>query len=180
MFVKVVGLWLLIVALGLSGCGRKGPIMVPVSGTVTLDGKPMTDGIIYFKTIAEGSVDQMEIKDGKFAGKVEVGDRRVELAYIAGELTCRLGIGGPFVTLRVDTPEPPPAFRGGPGSSPGPPSTSRCWRRSAGCRHWAATWSSPASTARQRWTWAPSHPARAWFRSGSPTTRWGPSSRSPR
>src|SRR5438552_15083087 len=88
MFSKVAGMWLLIVALGLSGCGRKGPIMVPVSGTVTLDGKPMPDGMIYFKTIVEGSVDQMEIKDGKFAGKVEVGDRRVEI--------CRYGLGPPI------------------------------------------------------------------------------------
>jgi len=62
--------------------------MVPVSGTVTLDGEPMPDGIIYFKTIAEGSVDQMDIKDGKFAGKVEVGDRRVEV--------CRYGLGPPI------------------------------------------------------------------------------------
>ena len=79
---------LLMVLLALSGCGRKGPIMVPVSGTVTLDGKPMPDGMIYFKTIVEGSVDQMEIKDGKFAGKVEVGDRRVEI--------CRYGLGPPI------------------------------------------------------------------------------------
>jgi len=78
----------LMVLLVLGGCGRKGPIMVPVSGTVTLDGKPMPDGIIYFKTIVEGSVDQMQIKDGKFAGKVEVGDRRVEI--------CRYGLGPPI------------------------------------------------------------------------------------
>ena len=88
MFGKVAGMWLLIVALGISGCSRKGRIMVPVSGTVTLDGKPMPDGMIYFKTIVEGSVDQMEIKDGKFAGKVEVGDRRVEI--------CRYGLGPPI------------------------------------------------------------------------------------
>src|SRR5438093_8372933 len=79
---------LLMVVLAFSGCGRKGPIMVPVGGTVTLDGKPMPDGMIYFKTIVEGSVDQMEIKDGKFSGKVEVGDRRVEI--------CRYGLGPPI------------------------------------------------------------------------------------
>src|SRR5439155_22243119 len=78
----------LMVLLVLGSCGRKGPIMVPVSGTVTLDGKPMPDGIIYFRTIVEGSVDQMQIKDGKFAGKVEVGDRRVEI--------CRYGLGPPI------------------------------------------------------------------------------------
>jgi hypothetical protein len=87
---------LLIVALVLSGCGRKGPIMVPIKGTVTLDGAPMPDGIIYFKTIAEGSVDQMEIKDGHFAGKVEVGDRRVEI--------CRYGLGPPFKMGNAEIP----------------------------------------------------------------------------
>jgi putative lipoprotein len=93
---KVIGAVLLIVALGLSGCGRKGPIMVPISGTVTLDGKPMPDGIIYFKTIVEGSVDQMDIKDGKFAGKVEVGDRRVEV--------CRYGLGPPIKMGNAEIP----------------------------------------------------------------------------
>jgi hypothetical protein len=88
MIANAARVWLLIIALGLSGCGKSGPIMVPVSGTVRLDGKPMPDGIIYFKTIAEGSVDQMDIKDGKFAGKVEVGDRRVEI--------CRYGLGPPI------------------------------------------------------------------------------------
>src|SRR5437763_138390 len=85
---QVTGSLFLVVLLALGGCGRRGPIMVPVSGTVTLDGEPMSDGIIYFKTIAEGSVDQMDIKDGKFAGQVEVGDRRVEI--------CRYGLGPPI------------------------------------------------------------------------------------
>src|SRR5437762_8038095 len=87
---------LLILPMAVAGCGRKGPIMVPVSGTVTLHGKPMPDGIIYFKTIVEGSVDQMEIKDGKFAGKVEVGDRRVEI--------CRYGLGPPFKMGNAEIP----------------------------------------------------------------------------
>ena len=96
MFGKVARVSLLIITLGLSGCGRKGPIMVPFSGIVTLDGKPMPDGIIYFKTIVEGSVDQMEIKDGKFAGKVEVGDRRVEI--------CRYGLGPPIKFGNAELP----------------------------------------------------------------------------
>jgi hypothetical protein len=84
------------VLLAVTGCGRRGPIMVPVSGTVTLDGQPMTDGMIYFKTIAEGSVDQMDIKDGRFAGKVEIGDRRVEI--------CRYGLGPPFRMGNAEIP----------------------------------------------------------------------------
>src|SRR4051794_76758 len=87
-FAHVTGTMLLIVGLALSGCGRKGPIMVPISGTVTLDGKPMPDGIIYFKTIVRGWVDQMDKKEGKFAGKGGGGDRGVKI--------CRSGRGPPI------------------------------------------------------------------------------------
>ncbi len=51
-----------------------------VSGTVTLDGKPLSEtGMIYFKTIATGDIDAMEIKDGKFSGSAIPGERRVEI-----------------------------------------------------------------------------------------------------
>lgn len=33
---------------GLSGCGNSGPRYVPVSGVVTLDGKPYGDGVVVF------------------------------------------------------------------------------------------------------------------------------------
>jgi hypothetical protein len=62
--------------------------MVPVSGTVTLDGKPMEDGVVYFKRPEVGAVDRMEVKDGKFEGIAEVGERRVEV--------CRYRFGEPF------------------------------------------------------------------------------------
>jgi hypothetical protein len=70
--------------------------MVPVTGTVTLDDQPMPDGTIYFKTIIEGSVDEMAIKDGKFQGLVEVGDRRVEV--------CRYGLGPPIKMGNAELP----------------------------------------------------------------------------
>jgi hypothetical protein len=78
------------------GCGPRGPVMVPVSGTVTLDDAPMSEGVIYFKTIIEGSVDEMPIKDGKFEGKVEVGDRRVEI--------CKYGLGPPIKMGNAELP----------------------------------------------------------------------------
>ena len=56
--------------------------MVPVSGKVTLDGKPLSDGTIYFKTPQTGAVDAFPVNDGQFAGAAEEGERRVEiLAY---------------------------------------------------------------------------------------------------
>jgi hypothetical protein len=62
--------------------------MVPVSGAVSLDGKPMGDGVVYFKRPEVGAVDRLEVKDGKFAGIAEVGERRVEI--------CRYRYGEPF------------------------------------------------------------------------------------
>ena len=86
----------LLVACCLSGCGPSGPVMVPVSGTVTLDGEPMEDGVVYFKRPEVGAVDRMEVKDGKFAGIAEVGDRRVEV--------CRYRFGEPFRMGNAEIP----------------------------------------------------------------------------
>ena len=43
--------------------GPAGPLKAPVSGSVTLDGKPLDEGTIYFKTVQQGSVDRMDIKE---------------------------------------------------------------------------------------------------------------------
>jgi hypothetical protein len=61
------------------GCGPKGPTFAPVAGTVTLDTKPIAEGKISFVT--NGMVPEiLDITDGKFAGKVMTGERRVEVA----------------------------------------------------------------------------------------------------
>lgn len=66
----------------LGGCdsGRRAePTKFPVSGSVTIDGKPLVQGVVYFKTIATGALDSAEVKDGKFQGKAQQGERRVEV-----------------------------------------------------------------------------------------------------
>src|SRR5437660_1361135 len=73
---------LLIISLGLlavTGCGKSGPQVVPVSGTVTLDGEPLAEGFLYFKTIETGALERFDIKNGEFKGKAQVGTRRVEI-----------------------------------------------------------------------------------------------------
>ena len=66
------------VLLVLFGCGRA-PVPVPVQGTVTLDGKPLAEGKIFF--IFAGKVpESLDVKDGRYAGKVLPGARRVEIA----------------------------------------------------------------------------------------------------
>jgi hypothetical protein len=71
-----------LVSLMVAACqqGRVEPKKYPVSGTVTVDGNPLNeDGLIYFKTIATGSLDAIEIKGGKYSGAAEPGERRVEI-----------------------------------------------------------------------------------------------------
>ena len=94
MFLQGRGVSILLVCLLLGGCGPRGlpePKRVLVSGTVTLDGKPLSDGIVYFKTPEEGLVDGVEIKEGKFEGKAATGERRVEI--------CQFREGPPYIDM---------------------------------------------------------------------------------
>jgi hypothetical protein len=50
-------LGLIVVGLALTGCGESGPKYVPVSGVVTLDGKPYGDAVVVFQPKAtEGNM----------------------------------------------------------------------------------------------------------------------------
>jgi hypothetical protein len=64
------------------GCTEAGPKMAKVSGTVQMDGQPMKEGTVMFRSVAEGTLDQIEVKDGKFEGEAHPGDRRVEIAQL--------------------------------------------------------------------------------------------------
>ena len=54
--------WLLLAA----GCGGDGIGRVEVSGKVTLDGQPLSEGAILFQPIAEGPSAGGTIQDGRF------------------------------------------------------------------------------------------------------------------
>ena len=63
------------------GCSEaEGPDRVSVSGTVTVDGKPLSEGEIMFrpedKTLAAEAV---KVIDGEFSGEVIPGPKRVEI-----------------------------------------------------------------------------------------------------
>lgn len=76
---------ILLLCLTVAACqsDRLEPKKYSVSGTVTLDGKPLTDdGLIYFKTIATGAMDVLNLKAGKYSGTAEPGDRRVEIVVV--------------------------------------------------------------------------------------------------
>src|SRR5258708_253630 len=57
--------WLTVLALIVSmGChGESKSKLIPVNGTVTLNGEPLADGVIYFKTIQTGAVEGFVITD---------------------------------------------------------------------------------------------------------------------
>jgi len=79
----------------LAGCGGSGPRLVPVSGTVTLDGQPLAEGQIYFKTVETGVVERFDIKDGEFTGNAQEGERRVEIGALGPKKFRDLnGMGG--------------------------------------------------------------------------------------
>lgn len=63
----------------LIGCGKTETKAFQVSGTVSLDGKPLPEGFMYFKTIATGEFERIDIKDGAFKGNAQPGLRRVEI-----------------------------------------------------------------------------------------------------
>ena len=61
---RVASVTSLVACLGLFasiGCGNPGPQFVPVSGTVTLDGEPLTEGFLYFKTVETGALERFDI-----------------------------------------------------------------------------------------------------------------------
>jgi hypothetical protein len=47
--------WLLFVACAAVGCGTDGPVLADVTGTVTLDGKPLQGAVVTFAPEKEGS-----------------------------------------------------------------------------------------------------------------------------
>jgi hypothetical protein len=70
---------LLCLLLLLPACGS-GPRKVPVSGTVSFDGKPVADGDIIFEDVdPKLGPDAGKIKDGKFAFTAKAGQKKVKI-----------------------------------------------------------------------------------------------------
>ena len=71
---------LAIIPAAAAGCGdgKTHPTLADVSGTVTLDGKPLADGEIAFVVTGEAPAN-IPVKDGAFSGKAFSGKNRVEV-----------------------------------------------------------------------------------------------------
>lgn len=83
-------LGILVLTSAIMGCGpaQVGPTvatLADVGGSVQLDGKPMPEGEISFVVVG-GGPNSLKVTDGKFSGKVAVGEQRVEIRmYRAGK-----------------------------------------------------------------------------------------------
>ncbi len=78
------------------GCGDPGPKTYPVSGSVTLDGRPLAEGDIYFFPLdANVSADAGRITGGQFAFRAKAGKMRVEIRAAHVVPGKRTPMGGP-------------------------------------------------------------------------------------
>lgn len=69
-----------LVPLGCGGPRRADPKRATVTGTVTLDGKPLAEGEIVFLALSGQAADTLPVANGTFSGSVSVGPQRVQLA----------------------------------------------------------------------------------------------------
>lgn len=68
-----------------TGCSRAGdssPPRFPVQGTVKLDGDPLPEGRITFRSLDSGLANESPIHNGQFSGKVVPGAQRVEVSVV--------------------------------------------------------------------------------------------------
>jgi hypothetical protein len=79
---RACGVWVS-AALGLLACGCGGdgsPKGMPVSGTVTLNAKPLAEGEVMFEPAdGKGAPEQALVKDGKFTTTLTPGAKRVRI-----------------------------------------------------------------------------------------------------
>ena len=79
------------------GCGNAEPKTYAVSGTVSLDGRPLEEGDVYFYALDPNiSADAGKIKAGQFAFRTKAGKKRVEIRasrVVPGKQTP---MGGPM------------------------------------------------------------------------------------
>lgn len=68
---------------GTCGCGSSSPTLYDVTGTVTFDGQPVTDGEIILIPVEPGETpDAGPIKDGKFSLKARPGEKKVDIQAV--------------------------------------------------------------------------------------------------
>jgi hypothetical protein len=63
-----------------SGCGKSGRAMIPIHGTVTFEGKPVTTGTVQFNDPTTGDAPSADLgPDGRYTMTVPEGDYTVSI-----------------------------------------------------------------------------------------------------
>jgi hypothetical protein len=76
-------IWLILLVL--CGCGS-GDGAADVSGEVTLDGQPLTDGVIHFMPVdGKSRTASTFVRDGHFQTRVPLGKQRVEISCVKAQ-----------------------------------------------------------------------------------------------
>lgn len=91
-----------LMAIGCGGPGGDAPELFPVTGTVTFDGKPISEGSILFRADGgTGAGYAAEIKDGNYEIETVPGEMKVEI-------TASRIVPGKFGEAASPDEEPPP------------------------------------------------------------------------
>ena len=95
-----------------AGCGDSGPKRYPISGTITLKGSPIEEGIIYFEPMDKGpTMDGATIKNSKYSIPKDKGMAagRYRVSIYAGDGSSGQGMAG--MDPKYD-PKPQKGFKG--------------------------------------------------------------------
>lgn len=89
----IIGLSVVLLAVVICGCGKKNPNLpdlIPVSGTVTLDGKPLAGATVYFTPVGETrGVDAFGKTDSD--GRYTLGSRKMGTGTPVGQYKVTIG-----------------------------------------------------------------------------------------
>jgi len=94
-------IWAILLLTMLAGCGTGGPEIVPVTGRVTLDGKPLEEATVVFQP-AEGNRPSTSQTDA---------DGRYQLMYKRGVEGARVGKNKVSITVSHEIVRNPPKFK---------------------------------------------------------------------
>ncbi len=102
----------LILSVGLTvGCGPSGPTLYTVSGSVKLEGSPVSQGTVTLEDPTAGFASTGEIKDGTYAVELPAGSYRIMLLPLTKEIVSAEGmpetvlVDPASIPLRYQSPE---------------------------------------------------------------------------
>ena len=87
-----------------TGCGDSGPRLETVTGTVTLDGEPLSQGGISFENPATGHAAGGKLEAGRFTVQLPHGEYKVALEPPMVEAPSPDGLSPPTQKPAVDLP----------------------------------------------------------------------------